>query len=155
MIESKRLFASSTLVIALALGAAPLALSGPAADEAITARQKAMEEVGAAMKPLVAIAKKQKPFDAALVKRSAEAIAAHLKAAEPNFSAGSEKGSVQTFAKAAVWSDAAGFAAAMKASRDAAAAMTGVADEAAFGPAMKVLGGSCKGCHEAYRIPKR
>ncbi len=155
MIESKRLVASSTLVLALALGAAPLALSGPAADGAIAARQKAMEEVGAALKPLVSIAKKEKAFDAAVVKGSAEAIAAHLKTAEASFPAGSEKGSIQTFAKPAVWSDAAGFAAAMKASRDAAAAMAGVADEAAFGPAMKALGGSCKSCHETYRIPKR
>lgn len=155
MIESKRLFASSALAVALALGAAPLALSAPPADEAITARQKAMEEVGDALKPLVAIAKKEKPFDVAVVKKSAETIAAHLKTAEAAFPAGSEKGSVQTFAKATVWSDAAGFAAAMKTARDAAAAMAGVADEAAFGPAMKALGGSCKGCHETYRVPKR
>lgn len=155
MIESKRPSVTSVLAVALALGAAPLALSGPSADEAIQARQKAMEEVGDAMKPLVAIAKKEKPFDAAVVRKGGEAIAAGLKAAEGHFPAGSEKGSVETSAKATVWSDAAGFAASMKASRDAAAAMGGVGEEAAFGPAMKALGGSCKGCHEAYRIPKR
>jgi cytochrome c556 len=155
VIESKRLSVSSALALALALGAAPLALSGPSPDEAIAARQKAMEGVGGAMKPLVAIAKKETPFDAAVVRKNAEAIAASLKAAEGHFPAGSEKGSVETFAKATVWSDGAGFAAAMKASRDAAAAMAGVTEEAAFGPAMKALGGSCKGCHEAYRVPKR
>lgn len=155
MIDSKWLSASSALVLSAALGGASLALSGPPADEAITARQKAMEQAGDAMKPLVSIAKKEKPFDAAVVKTSGEAIAAHLKAAESAFPAGSEKGSVETFAKATVWSDAAGFAAAMKASRDAASAVSGAKDEAAFGPAMKALGGSCKGCHEGYRVPKR
>ncbi len=155
MIESKRLSASSVLFVALALSAAPLALAGPSADEAITARQKAMEGVGAAMKPLVAIAKKEKAFDAAVVRTGGETIATHLKTAEAAFPAGSEKGSVESFAKATVWSDAAGFAAAMKTTRDAAAAMAAVADEAAFGPAMKALGSSCKGCHETYRIPKR
>lgn len=154
MIESKRPQVSALLVAALALGAAPLALSGPSADEAISARQKAMEGAGAAMKPLVAIAKKEKAFDAAVARTSGETIAAHLKAAEAAFPAGSEKGSVESTAKATIWSDAAGFAASMKTSRDAATAMAAVAEEAAFGPAMKALGSSCKGCHEAYRIPK-
>lgn len=154
MIESKRPSLPSLLVAVLVLGAAPLALSGPSADEAIAARQKAMEGVGAAMKPLVAIAKKEKAFDAAVARTGGETIAAHLKAAEAAFPAGSEKGSVESFAKATIWSDAAGFAASMKTSKEAAAAMAGVADEAAFGPAMKALGTSCKGCHEGYRIPK-
>ena len=153
MIESKRL--SATLALALTLGAAPLALAGSPADEAIAARQKAMEAVGGAMKPLAAIAKKQAPFDAAVVRKSAESIDANLKAAESLFPAGSEKGAAETWAKPTIWSDAAGFAAAMKVSREAAVAMAGAKDEAAFGTAMKTLGGSCKGCHEAYRLPKR
>lgn len=155
MTDSRRLSLASALAAALALGAAPPALSGPSSTEPIPARQKAMEDVGYAMKPLAAIAKKQAPFDAAVVKKHAEAIDASLKAAEALFPPGSEKGSVETSAKATVWSDAAGFAASMKASREAAAAMAGVKEEAAFGPAMKALGGSCKGCHEAYRLPKR
>ena len=41
----------------------------------------AMEEINDAMKPLAAIAKKQAPFDAAVVKASATTIADNLKKA--------------------------------------------------------------------------
>jgi cytochrome c556 len=33
--------------------------------------------------------------------------------------------------------------------------MAAVTDEAAFVPAMKNLGGTCKGCHDKYRLPKQ
>ena len=41
--------------------------------------------------------------------------------------------------------------------REAAAELIAVAnagDEAAFGPAFGKLGGTCKACHDSYRIPE-
>lgn len=139
---------------ALAIGAVSTAASGPTGSEAIKARQKAMEEVNGAFKPLVAIARKEAPFDAEAVRRNAGTIADQLKAAAGLFPAGSEKGDLQTWAKPEVFTDAAGFEAALKASLAAAGALQAVEKEEAFGPALKELGGSCKGCHEKYRLPK-
>lgn len=154
MIRTIRVPASSILAVALALGFSTLALSKTPASGPIQTRQKAMEAVGDAMKSLSGIAKKEAPFDAAVVRKNAESIVANLETARKAFPAGSEKGDVQTWAKASIWSDGAGFAAAMKTSHEAATAMAAVKEEAALGPALKALGGSCKGCHETYRLPK-
>ena len=53
------------------------------------------------------------------------------------------------------WTDRAGFDQAMKDAQAAATAMAAVTEEAAYVPAMKTLGGSCKGCHDKYRLPKQ
>ncbi len=155
MIRIKRLSVASALLVASALAAAPLSFAAQTATEAIQARQKAMKGIDGAMESLVAIAKKQAPFDAAVVKKAGETIASHLTEAQGLFPAGSEKGDVQTWAKPTIWSDGAGFAAALKSSHEAATALAGVKEEAAFLPALKALGGSCKHCHETYRLPKR
>lgn len=140
------------LVAAASIVTGSAALAG--ATESIKARQGAMKTVGAEMKALSAIAKKEKPFDAAAVGRSAETIAASLKTAASHFPAGSEKGDVAAEARPEIWTDAAGFAAAFKTAGDAAAGMAAVKDEAGFMPALKALGGSCKGCHDKFRLAK-
>ena len=154
MIRKMRIPAYSVLAVALAIGSATLALSETPASGPIQTRQKAMEGIGDAMKSLSGIARKEAPFDAAVVRKDAESIVANLEIARKAFPAGSEKGDAKTWAKASIWSDGAGFAAAMKTSHEAATAMAAVKEEAAFGPALKALGGSCKGCHETYRLPK-
>ena len=75
-----RLVSSSrTVVIGLAavIGVTSAALAGPIED-----RQAAMKNVGKAMGALAAIAKKEAPFDAAVVKASATALAENVKVAK-------------------------------------------------------------------------
>ena len=142
--------AVGSLVVAVVVGGAAVAVI---AADAFQDRHMAMEAVGDAMKPLGAMAKKAAPFDAAVVKASATTIADNLKKAQGLFPAGSGGG--ESRAKPEVWTDAAGFEKGMKDSYAAAVALQSVSDEAAFGPALGALGGSCKSCHDKYRIPKQ
>ena len=140
---------ASLLVAGLVLGASLAVLAADAFHE----RQMAMEAVGDAMKPLGAIAKKQVPFDAAAVKASATTIAENLEKAAKLFPAGSGGG--ESKARPEIWTDAAGFEKAMKDAHAAAVALQSVKDEAAFGPALGALGGTCKSCHDRYRMAKQ
>ena len=139
---------TSLVVVSLALGGglgAALA-SDPAEERHIT-----MEGVRDAAKPLFAMAKKEAPFDAAVVNKNATTILEKLKRAQGLFPAGSGGG--DSLAKPEIWSDPAGFAKGMKDAQAAATGLSGVKDEAAFGPAIGALGKSCKACHDKYRLP--
>ncbi len=116
-------------------------------------RHMLMEGINDAMKPLGAIAKKQAPFDAAVVTASATTIAENLKKAHALFPAGSDGG--ESRAKPEIWSDRAGFDKEMKDAQAAAVALSSVKEEAGFLPALKSLGGSCKSCHDMYRLPEK
>ncbi len=140
---------ASLAVSGLVLGASLVVLAADAFQD----RHMAMEEINDAMKPLGAIAKKQAPFDAAVVKASATTIADNLKKAATLFPAGSGGG--ESLAKPEIWSDAAGFGQTMKDARAAAVALQSVSDEAAFLPGLKALGGNCKACHDKYRMPPK
>ena len=153
MRQSKRNVLCAALS-AMALGAA-WTVSAAAGPDPVKARNDAMEDAGKAFKAMGAIAKKQATFDAALVKKSSEIVAAKLAACSTLFPPGSEKGSVKSLAKPECFSDAAGLAAGLKASIGTAEALSKVTDEAAFLPAFKAAGDSCKGCHDKYRVPKK
>jgi cytochrome c556 len=114
-------------------------------------RHAAMEAVGDAQKALSAIAKKEAPFDAAVVGTNAGIVADKLQEASALFPAGSEGGR----SKPEVWSDREAFEKMLKDSQAAAAALKTVKDEAAFGPAFQTLAVSCKSCHEKYRAPRK
>jgi len=124
-------------------------LAGPIED-----RQKAMEQVGDAIKVFAAIAKKEQPFDAAVVKANAEKMAAAFAAAKDLFPDGSQTGDKETWAKPDIWTDRATFDAGMNKAHEAALAMAAVTDQAQFMPALQALGGACKGCHDKFRRPK-
>ena len=141
--------AVASLVVALSVGGAAAIVI---AADAYQDRHMAMETVGDAMKSLGAIAKKQAPFDAAVVKANATTIADHLKVAQGLFPAGSGGG--ESLAKPEIWTDPAGFEKKMKDAQAAAVALKSVSDEAAYGPALGALGSTCKGCHDKYRLPK-
>jgi cytochrome c556 len=145
---------TSLLALAAGIGLTAAVAVAATATEAIKARQEAMESVGDAMKALGAIAKGEAPFDAAVVKKNAATIAEHLKVAEPQFIPGSDKGDVETWAKPEIWSDPAMFGETMKKAQDAAEALQGVTEEAAYRPALGQLGQNCKNCHDMYRRPK-
>jgi cytochrome c556 len=142
--------AVASLVVALSVGGAAAIVI---AADAYQDRHMAMETVGDAMKSLGAIAKKEAPFDAAVVKANATTIADNLKTASALFTAGSGGG--ESRAKPEVWTDAAGFEKGMKDAQAAAVALQSVSDEAAYGPALGALGSTCKSCHDKYRLPKK
>lgn len=142
-------------VLAVVGTVASITLAAATGTQAIQERQEAMEDIGKAMKALATIAKKQAPFDADVVKASAETIANHLNTAADLFPEGSDSGDVETWAKAEIWSDHESFKKAFESAEAAAVAMQSVTDEAAFGPALGALGNGCKTCHDAYRRPKQ
>jgi len=135
------------------MGFAPIAATETSEDP-IKARHEAMEEVGGAMQGLAAIAKKEAPFDAAVVAEKAGTIAGLLEVAAELFPEGTEKGDFPTRAKPEVWSQRAGFDEGMKNAHAAAVALQALTEEAAFMPALGKLGSACKGCHETYRAPE-
>ena len=135
------------IVIAIAAGAMT-------ATEAIKERQKRMEGVRDGMMALAAIAKKEQPFEAEVIRASAAKMADHLKKSEKLYPAGSGEGEVKTWAKPEIWSDRDGFDKLMSSTHKAAVDMQSVTEAEAFGPALGKLGTGCKSCHELYRLPK-
>ena len=147
---TKRMLALSA---GLSIGLAAAWGVARAADNPAHQRHEAMETVQESFKPLRAIAVKDAAFDAAVVKKNASTILEKLKEAHGLFPEGSGGGDSR--AKAEIWTDRAGFDKAMKDAQAAAEAMAAVTDETGFMPAMKTLGGTCKGCHDKYRLPKQ
>jgi cytochrome c556 len=143
--------------VALAAAAAVISITVAATTgtTAIKARQETMEEMGQAMKTLGAIAAKQAPFDTEVVTAEGKKITDHLKKAADLFPEGSDKGDVETWAKAEIWSDREAFEKGLKTTTAAAVALQSVAEEAAFTPALGALGNGCKTCHDMYRRPKK
>jgi cytochrome c556 len=141
----------AAIAVALVVTASVAAMT---ATEAITQRQQEMEGVRDAMMTFAAIAKKEQPFDADVVRTNAEKMAAHLETSLQLFPEGSDTGDVQTWAKAEIWSDRANFDTLMTSTHQAAVDLQSVTEAAAFGPALGKLGSGCKSCHDLYRIPK-
>jgi cytochrome c556 len=136
------------IAVIAALGTT-LAFAGPIED-----RQAGMKQVGKAMGGFAAIAKGEAPYDAAVVKTNSDSMLEGFKSAFANFTAGSEKGPPETYAKAEIWSDPEGFKAAQDTALKAVEAMAATSDEAGFKTALAGLGDSCKGCHSKFRRPK-
>jgi cytochrome c556 len=107
------------------------------------------------MKTLGAIAKKEEPFDADVVRASAAKIADHLAQAAELFPAGSDLGEVQTWAKPEIWTDRGHFDELLESTRQAAVDLQSVTKADAFPPALGKLGNGCKSCHDLYRLPKQ
>src|SRR5690606_19384493 len=122
------------LAVVAALGAT-VAFAGPTED-----RQAGMKQVGKAMGAFAAIVKGEKAYDAATVKTSADSMLEGFKKAFANFTAGSEKGPPETYAKAEIWSDPDGFKAAQDKALKAAEAMAATVDETGFKTALAGLG---------------
>ena len=148
--NAKRALATA-LIAALAVAGASVAASSMGV---IKARQQAMEDVGGAMKELSAIAKKEAPFDAGVVKSNAGIIADALKQAAALFPEGSDKGEVETWSLPEIWSDRADFDRKFETAEAEAVALRSVSVESAFLPALGKLGNACKACHQTYRRPK-
>jgi len=119
-------------------------------DNFASDREELMEDVRDAAKPVGAMLKGEKEFDADTLQASlgvfAEA-ADKLGSLVPEGSSGGE-------ASPAIWDDPEGFSAAIKKWRDATAAAIVAAPQTldAARPVMKSVLGNCKSCHEDYRI---
>ncbi|MDH5187389.1 MAG: cytochrome c [Rhodospirillaceae bacterium] len=125
----------------------------PATETAIKYRQSVMKAVGGNMGAMVGIMKGA--GDKANLAAHAGAMADLSKIAPTLFPAGSDFG--ETTALPVIWEKPADFSAAIKKFQDAADNLASVAqsgDMAAFGPAFKGLGESCKNCHENFREKK-
>lgn len=149
-LNTKTLFAAAAFSV---LAAVP-ALAG-AADDAINGRQGCMKANGAAMGVMVPMIKGEKPYDGAAITEALGKTEAACAGWAGWWGEDTQKGeAVETFAKAEVWSDKAGFEAAGAAYGKAFGALKASTDEASFKTAFGELGGSCKGCHEKFRRPK-
>jgi cytochrome c556 len=146
------------LVTALMVGTASMAGSNTDAikanPDAIKDRQQAMKNVGGAMQKLGAIAKKEAPFDAGVVRSNAGTIAEALRRAAALFPEGSDQGDVETWSMPEIWSDRADFDQKFETAEAEALALQSVGVESAFLPALGKLGNTCKACHQTYRRPK-
>ena len=152
MMTRKSLRIWGTIAVALAVTVSAAAIT---ATDAIKQRQKEMEGVRDGLTTLGAIAKKEQPFDANVVKDSSAKIADHLAKAAELFPAGSDKGEVETWAKQEIWTDREQFDETFESTRQAAVEMQSVTEAKAFPPALGKLGTGCKSCHDLYRIPKQ
>ena len=140
---------SAILSAAILAFAMTTASADPAAD-----REAYMKENGRLVGAVAAVAKGEKPFDAAEVLASLEALNAHAQEFDATklFPAGSEGGE----ASPAIWTDPAGFEAAAAKFKEAAAGAVEAApqDVDALRATVGEIGGACAGCHEAFRIDK-
>jgi cytochrome c556 len=133
-----------------------IAAQSAAPADIIKARQDNLKDMGAQMKAIGDQLKSGK-LDKAVTIEAAKKLATYAKALPNWFPAGtgSEAG-VKTAAKPEIWTQRADFeAAAAKLAPEAdklvQVAETGDAD--AIGAQMKALGGTCGGCHKAFRVP--
>jgi cytochrome c556 len=154
----KTILAALAATAGLAAGTSLAADTGPApatpGGKAVLARQAHYKELNAAFGGLNAELRKDAP-DKALVAADAgkmKALAADLPSWFPKGS-GPEAG-VKTQAKAEIWTDAAGFAAAVTRLQAETAKLQDVAtagDLDAIKAQARAAGGACKACHDAYR----
>jgi cytochrome c556 len=140
----------ASLAFAAVLGlSASASMGGPIED-----RQELMKANGQTMKLLGGMAQGENPFDAAVVKEQAEAMAARFESAKALFPPGTEEGPPETYVKPEIWSDTQGFVAAMDEAAEASRALASVTEQAQLGEAVGAAGGTCKNCHDKFRRPK-
>ena len=119
-------------------------------------REKLMKGIGQAVGALGAIAKGEKPYDAAVVQQSLTTISTNIQAFPDQFPPGTETGH-ETEALPAIWEKPEEFRAdAEKLHTEAQALLASLpADQASVGAAMRTLGATCSDCHETFRAKKQ
>ena len=119
-------------------------------DKTVSEREELMEGVRDAAKPVGAMLKGEKEFDAGALQESLAVFADaadRLGSLVPEGSTGGE-------ASPAIWDDPEGFAAAISEWQEATAAAIGAAPQTLedAAPLVKAVMGNCKNCHDDYRI---
>lgn len=141
--------------LALTLAAA-LALPALAAADPIATRQALMDSVAGAVGLAAGVQKGEVAYSPAVGKAALTAAAAASLAFGDFFPEGSGTG--ETKASPKIWEDRAGFDADLAKFQEAAlagaaaAGKDGPADADAFVELMKPVMGSCKACHESFRL---
>ena len=145
------------LTIALLLAACCSLFTGIATaqvkpEDAIKYRQGVYRVIGWNFGPMAAMAKGEKPYDAAAFARHAEIVAFMSKLPMEGFIPGSDKG--ETKAKPEIWSDMDDFKAKLEKMQNEAAKLAEVAKGGDFNAVKAQLGETgkaCKACHDKYR----
>ncbi len=139
---------------ALSLLIATFSGTALASDDPIDSRQKIMLSVGGAAGAAVAMIRGDVPFNPAI----ANAVFSTLNAAAHNYGDYFPEGSEDDDSKASpkIWEDMAGFQSELAKFQESAGAAVAAKpqDLEAFKAAFGQIGGSCKSCHEGYRIEK-
>ena len=152
----------AAMVAAGVMAGAGVAVSGEAEDKAIKARQAVMQLYSFNLGKLGAMVKGEMDYDAAQAKLAADNL---VKAASigqdamwPEGTAKEDAGMEgKTWAKKAAWDTYPAVAKKHEALQAAAAKMADAAGGGvdAIKAAIGSVGGSCKGCHEDFRAPKK
>jgi len=159
----------AALAVAVGIGAAiaasgalahddPMPKNANAATKAAYARHENFEKLGKTFKGLNDELKKPDP-DKAVIAAATKTMASLATALPTWFPRGSGvQARPMSEAKAEIWTDAAGFTAASSAmqvqvSKLNQAALSG--DIAAVKAQIRPTGGTCKGCHDKYRVEKK
>lgn len=123
--------------------------------KAVAYRQGVFMAVGWHFKPLVAMAKGEKDYDAKVAAMRAEAVAALAKIALEGFVEGTAMGTdgLHTESKADIWAKWDMFKGGMETFATEAATLAEVAGDgrAALGKQIQAVGKTCKGCHDNFR----
>lgn len=126
-------------------------------QEAVNARQHSLKDLGGAFKAVRDQTRKAQP-DLTQVEQAAEQIQQLAADMGQWFPRGSEPSEdVETDAKAEIWSDPNGFAAAQKKFQQEAPKLLALAkakDVDGLKKQVGIVGGTCKGCHDKYRVPE-
>lgn len=146
---------AASLLVAVVAGAG-VAVSHSGATGVVKERMMAMKDIGARMKVLAGMARGHAPFDAALAKDAAGAIAAHARDIPRLFPKGSRFGPSEAVER--IWIEWPMFEAEAKTLADRADALGRRAATATsgadLGRAFGDIGRSCKSCHKSYREKK-
>ena len=153
-----RLAGVAAIGAAVALAAVGGAVAQSKAASTIQARQANFKQLGGAFKAINDELKKDQPDPAVLKVNSAKmkTLAAQLPRWFPK-GTGAEAG-VKTGAKPDIWSDPNGFsevARALQTQTSKLAALGANSDLDAFKAQVRPTGGSCKGCHDKFRIEEK
>lgn len=124
-----------------------------AQGDLITQRKDLMKANGAAFRPVTPMLRGEQPYDKAVADRSVAVWVADGQRMAALFPAGSGTG--DTRALPAIWSDAAGWTAAIERFKAAAAAAQGATGSLdTFRPAVQAIGAACQGCHDKFQRPQ-
>ena len=126
-------------------------------QQAVDARQHNLKDLGGAFKAIRDQARKPQP-DLTQVAQAAEQVQQLAEDMGRWFPKGSEPGEdIETDAKPEIWADPKGFAAAQTKFQQEAPKLLALAkarDVDGLKKQVGVVGGTCKGCHDKYRVPE-
>ena len=150
--KKSNVLAGLSVVAGLAMAASTMTT----AQDAITQRRDIMKGVGGAAKVSNEMIKGDKPYDAKIAADAMTKIATGTGEILKLFPKGSETGG-ESRASPKVWENFKDFEDKMQAFSKTAATAVGEAAKGpdAFKAAFGAVGGSCKGCHDIYLLPKK